>query len=282
MILANSNDNIFLPIFLIITIPILAFLSLYLVYRYRRKKYEKYVMLHSISIRALFDINNKYKFKNIPEFNLEYYYDNENFYNEISCLDFLTYELVYLKNKIITAIRDASANNEMLKDYVFEIKHKCTLGEFDEIDPHYSEKILKKIEKKMYLELVKVPVVSVSAHVRLILTNINGVYRARKEETFNSNEILHTISLLSQKRGNYYTNEDVWKSLCRVERGKVSNKMRFAIYERDGYRCCKCGRHTNDLEIDHIFPIAKGGKSTFDNLQTLCHRCNYQKSDRIE
>ena len=29
-------------------------------------------------------------------------------------------------------------------------------------------------------------------------------------------------------------------------------------------------------------PIAKGGKTTFDNLQTLCKRCNKNKSNIIE
>ncbi|MDD3841546.1 MAG: HNH endonuclease [Bacilli bacterium] len=57
--------------------------------------------------------------------------------------------------------------------------------------------------------------------------------------------------------------------------------MRFAIYQRDHYRCQKCGRQTNDLEVDHIVPIAKGGKSTYDNLQTLCHRCNSAKGSNL-
>ena len=39
---------------------------------------------------------------------------------------------------------------------------------------------------------------------------------------------------------------------------------------------------TNDLEVDHIIPISKGGKSTYDNLQTLCHRCNVRKGAKIE
>ena len=58
--------------------------------------------------------------------------------------------------------------------------------------------------------------------------------------------------------------------------------MRFSIYEKDNYRCRKCKRHTDDLEIDHIIPIAKGGKSEYNNLQTLCKRCNMNKSDIIE
>ena len=58
--------------------------------------------------------------------------------------------------------------------------------------------------------------------------------------------------------------------------------MRFSIYARDGYRCRICGARQGkivQLEIDHIIPIAKGGKSTYDNLQTLCHNCNVQKGD---
>ena len=88
--------------------------------------------------------------------------------------------------------------------------------------------------------------------------------------------------MLKQKKGDFYTNDDIWQAICRVERGKVSNKMRFAIYNRDNYRCRKCGRKTDDLEVDHIFPISKGGKSVFENLQTLCHSCNALKSNTVE
>ena len=58
--------------------------------------------------------------------------------------------------------------------------------------------------------------------------------------------------------------------------------MRFAIYKRYIYRCRKRRRKTNDLEADHIYPIAKGGISTYDNLQTLCHRCNVKKGANVE
>ena len=78
-------------------------------------------------------------------------------------------------------------------------------------------------------------------------------------------------------------NKEIWNAICRVERGRVSNEMRRKIYERDNYRCRCCGRSQNevDLEIDHIVPIAKGGKSTSDNLQTLCTDCNKRKGTTI-
>lgn len=89
------------------------------------------------------------------------------------------------------------------------------------------------------------------------------------------------IKRLNNKNRDFYNDKGIWDSLCRVERGKVSNKMRFSIYKRDGYRCRICGRTEKHdyLEIDHIKPIAKGGKSTYDNLQTLCRRCNKNKGD---
>ena len=34
------------------------------------------------------------------------------------------------------------------------------------------------------------------------------------------------------------------------------------------------------LEVDHIVPVSKGGKTEADNLQTLCWRCNRSKSNK--
>ncbi|HJB68761.1 MAG TPA: HNH endonuclease [Candidatus Fournierella excrementigallinarum] len=35
------------------------------------------------------------------------------------------------------------------------------------------------------------------------------------------------------------------------------------------------------LEIDHIIPVSKGGRTEEDNLQTLCWKCNRSKGDKI-
>ena len=34
------------------------------------------------------------------------------------------------------------------------------------------------------------------------------------------------------------------------------------------------------LHIDHIVPIAKGGKTVKSNLQVLCSKCNGKKSSK--
>jgi hypothetical protein len=61
---------------------------------------------------------------------------------------------------------------------------------------------------------------------------------------------------------------------------RVPDNLRAAVLMRDGGRCRKCGRALN-LEIDHIVPVSKGGKTQESNLQTLCRRCNRAKSRKL-
>jgi hypothetical protein len=48
------------------------------------------------------------------------------------------------------------------------------------------------------------------------------------------------------------------------------------VYERDSGRCLKCGA-TDDLTVDHIRALARGGGHNMTNLQTLCRSCNSRK-----
>lgn len=52
--------------------------------------------------------------------------------------------------------------------------------------------------------------------------------------------------------------------------------VREYIFSRDGRQCVKCGSG-EDLTIDHIISVYRGGSDDDDNLQTLCNRCNAGK-----
>ena len=54
---------------------------------------------------------------------------------------------------------------------------------------------------------------------------------------------------------------------------------RLRVFERDKYRCCRCGR-AGRLEADHIEPLKSWQGSPFDlgNLQTLCRSCHIAKT----
>lgn len=75
-------------------------------------------------------------------------------------------------------------------------------------------------------------------------------------------------------------------ALAKEQRNLMTKKLREFIKNRDNYTCCNCGNSTHIepnllLEIDHIIPVAKGGYTVEDNLQTLCWKCNRSKSDKI-
>jgi len=66
----------------------------------------------------------------------------------------------------------------------------------------------------------------------------------------------------------------------------ISLSVRLEVLSRDKFRCVFCGKSPatdigTKLHIDHIEPFSKGGKSTLENLQTLCEECNLGKSDRV-
>lgn len=67
-------------------------------------------------------------------------------------------------------------------------------------------------------------------------------------------------------------------------RREVGLRLRYLVLERDSYRCVLCGRSPAfipgvSLEVDHIKPWSKGGKSAMSNLQTLCRECNIGKGN---
>ena len=72
----------------------------------------------------------------------------------------------------------------------------------------------------------------------------------------------------------------------KVQRSAMTNDLREAIKQRDHYTCCICGNSVYNepnllLEVDHIIPVSKGGKTEASNLQTLCWRCNRKKGNAI-
>ncbi len=78
---------------------------------------------------------------------------------------------------------------------------------------------------------------------------------------------------------------EIGRVLGRPERKnrEIPNWLRLKVLERDHARCLVCGATAEKacLEIDHILPVSKGGKTEEPNLRVLCDMCNNGKSDRV-
>src|SRR5687767_10571746 len=65
-----------------------------------------------------------------------------------------------------------------------------------------------------------------------------------------------------------------------AERRAISRRLRFVVFERDGFACRYCGGRAPEarLELDHIVPVAEGGTDDRGNLVTSCSTCNSGKA----
>ena len=63
-------------------------------------------------------------------------------------------------------------------------------------------------------------------------------------------------------------------------RQPIPNEVMLFVWRRDNGRCVKCGGQEN-LEYDHIIPLAKGSSNTARNLQLLCENCNRSKGANL-
>lgn len=105
---------------------------------------------------------------------------------------------------------------------------------------------------------------------------------------FNASAGMARVCLACAEK-NHKRLRNIYKTKRRaIERGtEAENIDKYQVFHRDNWRCKDCGRKVqkkriyddNAAELDHIIPLAKGGTHTWDNVQTLCRKCNQTKSD---
>ena len=71
----------------------------------------------------------------------------------------------------------------------------------------------------------------------------------------------------------------------------VEDVPRFAVFERDDFICKICGYpidmtlaapHRKSASIDHVVPLARGGKHEMSNVQAAHFGCNARKGARVQ
>lgn len=65
-----------------------------------------------------------------------------------------------------------------------------------------------------------------------------------------------------------------------ARRERIPEEVRLFVWTRDEGRCVRCAAE-DDLQFDHVIPVARGGGNAPENIQILCGICNRAKGDQI-
>lgn len=85
----------------------------------------------------------------------------------------------------------------------------------------------------------------------------------------------------------YYADKSAVVNRNRTTRVRAYGNDVYQVTTRDinrlmarcGDQCVECGS-TERLGIDHVIPVARGGRHSIGNLTVLCRRCNSSKKDQ--
>ena len=280
----SQNNNETIGIILGTAIPavfIIAIICFIGYLRARNKKLSDFIKTHSIALKKYQEINDKYKFYDVKNFDIFEKYDAEHNFDNVYLEDLLIYKLNDYSKHIMGSFINAEFNKKLYDEYCKEIKNVKT-GIFDGEYKSKHHKLICNLEKPILEKNLKKSITEFAIYVEKDLVDMGDNFRDYEARTFYKEDVERLIVRLNNKNGTFYNDKEIYDALIRVERAKVSNKLRFTIFNRDNHTCQICGKtRTNDLEIDHIKPISKGGKTEYNNLQTLCHDCNVEKGNKI-
>ena len=88
------------------------------------------------------------------------------------------------------------------------------------------------------------------------------------------------------KDRNYAANNpEVGRNKNNLRRARVLSNGAYRIYKNElkklyAQSCFYCGSK-DEIQLDHVIPIAKGGSHSIGNLVPACRKCNLEKSDKF-
>ena len=186
----------------------------------------------------------------------------------------------------------ALEQRESLEDFVFKAEYNRTqydtyIDKMNEIPPT-AKSIIKNrgkigiqafhdIEDSLCEEILYRPVIKPVVKLKVSYVSQKGRKSYSREEKFTVDQI-KVILQEASKRLSYEDSKQYQRSL-------MTSSLRYQILHRDHFRCTICGASADEgakLEVDHIKPISKGGKTEPNNLRTLCQSCNRGKRDRYD
>ncbi|MCM1334688.1 MAG: HNH endonuclease [Bacteroides sp.] len=274
------TKNSHIEIIFVVLIVVLAAWAIWFV---RNEQKKKALLELSTLLKKLSELNSKYRF----HFNLRESYEYQKSlptkpkFDRYEVLEF--FDECLLNGTGLLEISNAFLENRKLyREYSNEIKElKSEITEEQAKKLHLSYKKCQKIEQKLFLKQIRHPLLNCVIVFVVSYVSPQGRNHYSKSAKYPIDDVAPRYQEL-QKRIALQNSEEMRKKRARSQ---MTDKLRYTILKRDGFRCKLCGRTRDDgiqLEVDHIIPVAKGGKTVPENLRTLCKACNRGKRDEIE
>jgi Restriction endonuclease len=307
-----STTITYSSIFIIILLSIATLINIL-----RQIRYKELVKKYSVQYTKLITLNNQYSFstninrkyvielkceskKHFDRTNCDLFIcqtieENTSFFQDIITklnkneTDYQHYQTMYEELKSATLPIDSAKHRFRIKgiNYLLEKSgKKIFFTNADSENTRHEKKqcasasYFRRIEEKYFTsyKLVK-PQTSISIKCTIIYFSPKGRNKYQKSKVYSYENVKYIYQyVLSQ-----IENRSTRGYQIKQERSKMNNSIRYDVLKRDNFKCCICGLSSLDgvvLHVDHIIPVSKGGKTELNNLQTLCDRCNYGKTDK--
>lgn len=268
---------------IVIIVAFVLWIVFYVIPEAENEKAREIVLANSEKIKELRKLYNSMNFhKTIDKIQIERHYDNKSNYNNIEPAYLMSSDIRSKMDYYSDLIHKIQENREKEKVYIakvseinqknYQIDYKA-LGISVEKFLEQEELIIRSEEFSKHTNCV--------VYVKMTYSSPQKQVNLSKSASFNFDQIVTSFNSVSRS----HLDKTTYNALSKAERGEVSDSLRYDVMNRDKFRCVICGASADEgvrLHIDHIVPISKGGKSTPDNLRTLCERCNIGKSNKIE
>ena len=139
---------------------------------------------------------------------------------------------------------------------------------YDESQIQYYERIVKNMPVRVLL-----------SH-NVITKEKNTVSLNTENLSFSQRQKL--ISLCDAKLNEFLDSRGLKLWDYRLIDNPVPDSLRYKVLKKSNFRCDLCGatKYDRPLDVDHIIPRSRKGKTEESNLQVLCSKCNRSKGNK--
>lgn len=272
----NASGN-----YIILILIVCAFVAwgVYIFFSWEKQEYRKLVREYSRWFHNIQSINSHTNFIGMNENQVFSFSPSSK--SQYDHFDFdKRFQKIVEENKDLfnKLLRTTTLNADENARYQIQIERAYERTPWEEIPVRRLNKNLWcSIEKEECSAAILKPVLTVNVIIKVAYTSPAGRNHYYDSYKYNRDDLCEMMKYIRER--------EKFQNSKEYQRKKMSPKLRYEVLKRDGFRCVLCGRGREDgvkLEVDHIIPVSKGGRTTMSNLRTLCMECNRGKGAHYE